>query len=271
MIKNILITGGTRGLGLEYARYLSTKNYNIGLTDISENACKVYGEAKSVESILKDIRKNKVEAWFSPADLTNQDEADGIIEKFISKFGVINGLIANAGGDISGKDSNAAGGKAINNSFFIDFTEYQNIFNRNYYTCFNTLRTVIPAMKDQGFGKIITFSSLNSVIGVEKETAYAIAKAGVLHLTRCLAKQLRKDGINVNCIIPGPVKTGRFMSTLKERNKHDLEQINSTEKLDRIANPDDISPVVEFLLSDASDFISGEVIRVDGGLFPQPM
>ena len=169
-MKNILITGGTRGLGLEYAKYLSTKNYNIGLTDISENACKVYGEAKSVESILKDIRKNKVEAWFSPADLTNQDEADGIVEKFISKFGVINGLIANAGGDISGKDSNAAGGKATNNSFFIDFAEYQNIFNRNYYTCFNTLRTVIPAMKNQGFGKIITFSSLNSVIGVEKET-----------------------------------------------------------------------------------------------------
>ena len=85
-------------------------------------------------------------------------------------------------------------------------------------------------MKDQGFGKIITFSSLNSVIGVEKETAYAIAKAGVLHLTRCLAKELRKDGINVNCIIPGPVKTGRFMSTLKERNKHDNSIMSTMRK-----------------------------------------
>jgi 3-oxoacyl-[acyl-carrier protein] reductase len=269
--KNILITGGTRGLGLEYAMYLAQKGYNIGLTDLSENACKVYGEAKSVESILMDIRKNKVEAWFSPADLTNHDEADGIIEKFISKFGVIDGLIASAGGDISGKDSNAEGGKAKNNSFFIDYTEHKNIFDRNYYTCFNTLKAVVPYMKNQGYGKVITISSLNAVMGVEKETAYAIAKAGVLHLTRCLAKQLRKDGINVNCIIPGPVKTGRFMSTLNERNKHDLEQINSTEKLYRIANPEDISPVVEFLLSDASDFISGEVIRVDGGLYPQPM
>ena len=134
-----------------------------------------------------------------------------------------------------------------------------------------TIQQVIPYMKKQGFGKVITVSSVNAVFGVEKETAYSVAKAGVLQLTRSLAKELRKDGINVNCIMPGPVKTGRFMSTLKGRNKHDLEKINSTSKLDRVANPDDISPVVEFLFSDASDFISGELIRVDGGLFPQPM
>ena len=71
--------------------------------------------------------------------------------------------------------------------------------------------------------------------------------------------------------LSGNVKTGRFMSTLKGRNEHDLNNINSTSKLDRVANPSDISPVVEFLLSEASDFISGELIRVDGGLFPQPM
>jgi len=90
-------------------------------------------------------------------------------------------------------------------------------------------------------------------------------------LTRSVAKEFRKDGINVNCIMPGPVKTGRFMSTLRGRNEHDLDNIDSTSRLDRVANPSDISPVVEFLLSEASDFISGELIRVDGGLFPQPM
>jgi 3-oxoacyl-[acyl-carrier protein] reductase len=271
MNKNILITGGSRGLGLEYAMYLSKKGYNIGLTDISKEACTIYGESSSIESIINNLNKNNAKAWFWPADLTNQEETNLMVNEFISKFGIINGLITNAGGDIAGRGKNAEGGKAINNSFFIDKTEHENIFDRNYYTCFNTLKAVIPYMKKQGFGKVITVSSVNAVFGVEKETAYSVSKAGVLQLTRSLAKELRKDGINVNCIMPGPVKTGRFMSTLQGRNKHDLEKINSTSKLDRVANPDDISPVVEFLFSDASDFISGELIRVDGGLFPQPM
>jgi len=271
MIKNILITGGTRGLGLEYAKYLAKKGYNIGITDISKEACTIYKEAESIDSIINDLEKNNIQAWFYPADLTNQEETKTMVKKFISKFGVINGLIANAGGDISGRGKNAEGGKAENNSFSIDKSEHQNIFDRNYYTCFNTLKAVIPYMKKQGFGKVITVSSVNAVFGVTKETAYSVAKAGVLQLTRSVAKELRRDGINVNCIMPGPVKTGRFMSTLKGRNKHDLDNIDSTSKLDRVANPEDISPVVEFLLSTASDFISGELIRVDGGLFPQPM
>tara|TARA_Y100000816_G_C26097868_1_gene581298 strand:- start:1305 stop:2123 length:819 start_codon:yes stop_codon:yes gene_type:complete len=270
-VKNILITGGTRGLGLEYAKYLSSKGYNIGLTDISEKACTIYGESKSLEFVLNGIRKNKVEAYFWAADLTKKEETERMVERFISKFGVIDGVITNAGGDIAGQGKNAEGGKADNNSFNIDKLEHENIFDRNYYTCFNTLKAIIPYMKNQGFGKVVTVSSVNAVFGVEKETAYSVAKAGVLQLTRSLAKELRKDGINVNCIMPGPVKTGRFMSTLKGRNKHDLEKINSTSKLDRVASPEDIAPVVEFLFSDASDFISGELIRVDGGLFPQPM
>ena len=271
MIKNILITGGTRGLGLEYAKYLAKKGYNIGITDISKEACTIYEEAESLDSIINDLEKNNIQAWFYPADLTNQEETKTMVKKFISKFGVINGIITNAGGDIAGRGKNAEGGKAENNSFFIDKLEHENIFDRNYYTCFNTLKAVIPYMKKQGFGKVVTVSSVNAVFGVEKETAYSVAKAGVLQLTRSLAKELRKDGVNVNCIMPGPVKTGRFMSTLKGRNKHDLEKINSTSRLDRVANPVDIAPVVEFLFSDASDFISGELIRVDGGLFPQPM
>ena len=126
-------------------------------------------------------------------------------------------------------------------------------------------------MQEQKFGKIVTVSSVNAAFGVEKETTYSVAKSSILQLTRSLAKELRKDGINVNCIMPGPTKTGRFLSTLKGRNPHDLAGIDSTAKLDRVALPEDISPVVEFLLSENSDFVSGEVIRIDGGLFPQPV
>mgnify|MGYP001237965757 CR=1 FL=1 len=269
--KNILITGGSRGLGLAYAYYLAGKGYNIGITDISKTACQVYKESDSIDSILGKLEENNIKTWFYSADLTNYKETEKMIKSYISNFGSIFGVITNAGGDISGKGENAEGGKAENNSFQIDQFEHKNIFERNYYTCFNTLKSVVPYMRRQQFGKIITVSSVNAVFGVKKETAYSVAKAGVLQLTRSLAKELRSEGINVNCIMPGPVKTGRFMSTLEGRNSHDLDKINSTSKLDRVANPSDIAPVVEFLFSSASDFISGELIRVDGGLFPQPM
>ena len=267
IVKNVLITGGTRGLGLQYAHFLAKKGYNIGISDISDDACKVYGEAGSVGEILQQLREYGVDAWYSAANLTDPDQADQLLNSFVDYFGEIHGLIANAGGDVSGNDINAAGGKAENNSFFISYEESNNIFARNYNTCLNTLRSAIPYMVKQNFGKVITVSSINAALGVDRETTYSVAKASVLQLTRSLATEVRKNGVNVNCIMPGPVRTGRFMATLKGRNPHDLKNLESTTRLERVAEPKDVAPVVEFLLSPASDFISGEVIKIDGGLF----
>ncbi len=269
IISNILITGGTRGLGLEYARFLASKGYNIGITDISDQACKVYGEAESVEDILDELNSYGVKTWYQSANLTDPIQTDQLIKSYLEYFGKIHAVITNAGGDISGDDSNAAGGKADNNSFFIDYEEYNNIFKRNYDTCLNTLRSVVPHLVNQGFGKVITVSSINAALGVEKETTYSIAKAAILQLTRSLATEVRKNGVNVNCIMPGPVRTERFKATLKGRNKHDLQHLQTKSRLERVAETNDVSSVVEFLLSPSSDFISGEIIKIDGGLFNQ--
>ena len=122
-------------------------------------------------------------------------------------------------------------------------------------------------MVEQSFGKIVTVSSINAAFGVERETTYSVAKAAILQLTRSLATQFRSEGINVNCIMPGPVKTGRFLATLQDRGEHDLKNFEANGRLERVAEPHDIASVVEFLLSPAADFISGEVLKVDGGLF----
>jgi len=269
--KNVLITGGTRGLGLEYARTLAKSGYNIGITDISENACSVYDEIDSVQTLLKELRSYGVNAWFKKANLNDKNQTEELISSFMQEFKTIYGVITNAGGDISGDDNDAAGGKAANNSFFVDYQEYKNIFSRNFETTINTLRSVVPHMKEQGFGKVITVSSINGVFGVAKETSYSIAKSAVIQMTRSLATEVREYGINVNCIIPGPVKTGRFMATLKGRHNHDLEMLKEKSRLERVALPEDISPTVKFLLSKDSDFISGSVIKIDGGLFNHSM
>lgn len=269
--RNVLITGGTRGLGLEYARHLAQQGYNIGVTDISEQACKVYGEAESVEDILKELSDYGVDVWYQSADLDNLDQTNKMVASFIEKFGSIYAVVTNAGGDISGNDSNAAGGKAENNTFFVDYSEYKNIFTRNFDTTVNTLRVVVPYMRKQGFGKVVTVSSINAVFGVEKETSYSMAKSAIIQLTRSLAAEVRKDGVNVNCIVPGPVKTGRFMATLKGRHQHDLEMLKDKSRLERVALPQDVSPLVNFLISPESDFMSGSIVKIDGGLFNQSM
>ena len=266
-VKNVLITGGTRGLGLHYAKFLAKRGYNIGITDISDSACDVYGEAASVENILLELKGYGIDAWFDSADLVDPSQSDALLKNFIRYFGEIHAVVANAGGDVAGNDINAAGPKPDNNSFFISFEESNNVFRRNYNTCLNTLRSAIPYMIEQDYGKIITVSSINAALGVERETTYSIAKASILQLTRSLATEVRKNGINVNCIMPGPTRSGRFMATLKGRNPHDLKNLEEKNRLERIAEPEDIATVVDFLISPASDFISGAVIKVDGGMF----
>ena len=269
--KNIIITGATRGLGLSHAKYLTKNGYNIALVDMSENACTVYGEAESVSTILGELNQSS-KAEFYSCDLTDYNETNATFQKILNDFGNLEGAVLNTGGDIKGMDQNASGGKALNNSIDIGIDDHDTIFNRNYRTCFNSIKAIIPTMKKQKYGKIITTSSVSAGYGVTKETAYSTSKAAVIHLTRSAAAELREYDICVNCIAPGPTLTGRFKDTIKDRTEKDLEKIKGgTSFLTRVADPIHISYLVEFLLSPKSDYISGQVIRIDGGQFTSPI
>ena len=271
--KNIIITGGTRGLGLSHAFYLSKKGYNIALIDISKKACEVYSEINNLDELLARLSSNGTINRFYECDLTKFTSTKNIFIKIIKDFSKIHACVLSAGGDVVGDDKNAAGGKARNNNFEINETDHNAIFNRNYKTTLNSIKSIIPHFKVNEYGKIVTTSSISANYGVIQETAYSIAKAAVVQLTRSVAAEMRPFSINVNCIAPGAILTGRFIATLQNRSKEDKEKIMSKGKsiLTRPAKPEYISSVVNFLLSEESKYISGQVIRIDGGQLTSPI
>ena len=270
---NIIITGGTRGLGLSHALYLSAKGYNLALIDISKNAGKVYNEINNIDALLKQLSINGTKNKFYECDLTDLKSTKEIFNNIISDFGTIHGCVFNVGGDVIGTDKNAAGGKAIKNNFEINEEDHDSIFERNYKTTLNSFKAIIPHLKANEFGKIVTTSSISANYGVVQETTYSIVKAAVVQLTRSVAAEMRPFGVNVNCIAPGATTSGRFLATLENRTKEDREKIMSKEKsiLLNPGLPEYVSSVVWFLLSEESKYISGQVIRIDGGQFTSPI
>ena len=271
--KNIIITGGTRGLGLSHANYLSSKGFNLALVDISTTACEVYNETTKLEDLIGKLSTSGLINKFYQCDLTIFEQTQEIFNNIINDFGVVQGAVFTAGGDIVGTDKNAAGGKAKKNNFEISEKDHNAIFDRNYKTTLNSLKSIIPHFKKNKNGKIITTSTISANYGVPQETAYSIAKAAVVQLTKSVAVEMRPFGVNVNCIAPGATLTGRFKETIKNRSKEDKEKIYSDDKsiLMKAALPEYISSVVHFLLSNSSKYISGQVIRVDGGQNTTPM
>ena len=263
----VLITGGTRGLGLACAYHLAKANWDVVVTDISSQACQVYGEAASVEEIVSGLQDLGATSAFYAADLTDEGQAQDLVSRIERDIGQVDALVTMAGGDIGGDAADASGGKAPNNTAFVAHDDFLSVFNRNFFTCVYACRAVGQQMRERGRGKIVTIASVSAGVGVAEETSYAVAKAGVVHFTRCLATELRPYGINVNCVAPGATDTGRFRATLKNRGATDLVRLRKTGRLERLGQPEDVCKIVEFFLSTSADFVSGQVLRVDGGQF----
>ena len=271
--KNIIITGGSRGLGLSHALYLSKKGYNLAIVDLSKEACKVYGEIKNIDELLNRLSTNGTENRFYECDLTNLIKTQSVFEEITKDFISIQGAIFSAGGDIVGNDKSASGRKSKQNNFQINEKDHDAVFNRNYKTTLNSIKCIAKHFQKNEYGKIVTTSSISANYGVVKETAYSISKAAVAQLTRSVAAELRSFGINVNCIAPSGTLTGRFKDSINDRSKEDQKKILSKSKsiLLNPAKPKYISSVVEFLVSDKSKYISGQTIRIDGGQITSPI
>jgi 3-oxoacyl-[acyl-carrier protein] reductase len=191
-------------------------------------------------------------------DITVEANVAAMVERITATLGQVDILVNCAGGDIG-----AAGTKPQpNGGLDISLADAMAVMQRNFFGTMLMCRAIAPGMAARNRGAVINFGSLNGHQGVSPEVVYGCAKAAIVHYTRCLAFELREQGVRVNAISPGPTKSARFLATRETDPKMMLEGPS----LVRYATPAEIADAVGFLASAQSSFVSGQVLRVDGGV-----
>ena len=256
--KVALVTGAGRGLGRAFAERLASLGADIAIHGMRENGPAEYGEGSTLTAVAEAVAADHgVRTIRVLGDLTKGDDIDRIVETTSRSLGPIDILVHNAGGDIA-----AAGGKPNpNDAVGIREEDVRAVLDRNLLSTILTCQAVARGMMERRAGRIVTIGSVAAFKGRTQGSIYAVAKAGMTHYTRCLADQLRPYDINVNCIAPGDTRTGRFMGTRAV----DEARMVETGTLDRIATIDEVARVVEMFAGPLGAFVSGQVLRVDGG------
>ncbi|MCK5282665.1 MAG: 3-oxoacyl-[acyl-carrier-protein] reductase [Nanoarchaeota archaeon] len=239
--KNALITGSARGLGKEMAMALAREGSNIIINDIEpmkEEALKT----------VEEIKKLGVESEFIAADVSDFESCKKMADAIKEKFKEVHILVNNAG---ITKDRTL---KKMSPE------EWYPVINVNLNSLFNVTRNVLEMIPDEG--RIINISSLAGISGNFGQTNYASTKAGVIGFTKSLAKEVGKRKITVNAVAPGFIKSAMTDKIPLELLSNILQLI----PLREIGQPEDVANAVKFLASDEAKYVSGTVIKVDGGV-----
>lgn len=241
MSKTVVITGASKGIGAATAILFARKGYNVVL-----NYNQSFQSAKLLSSSLTDQGYSVLSV---KADVSNKLETDYLINEAISKFGGVDVLVNNAGISISGPMNE------------MDYHDSDRIFDVNLKGVYNCCKSVMNQMIKQKSGKIVNISSIWGQVGASCEVAYSASKAGVIGLTKALAKELAPSGITVNAIAPGIIDTSMNSDMAVE----EIDEFVSNVPLGRIGTPDDVAAAVFFLASEDADYITGQIIGVNGG------
>jgi 3-oxoacyl-[acyl-carrier protein] reductase len=261
--KVAIVTGAARGLGRGYAKRLAGLGAKLAVVDLNLRSYEEFeAEAKDMtaDSTVAEIEAAGGTAIGIELDVTDYAAVAAMVARVVEAWGRVDVLIANAGGGrgrpVDTKASSLDPG-------LLQLVTAMNLFG-TVYSC----NAVAPVMKRQGSGKIITVSSIAGT-GPSADGGYAhygAAKAAIAHYTRYLAQDLGPFGINVNCIAPGVIATGRIMQTVIPGSSQSNRDRTELVALRRLGTVEDCAKVVEFLATDLSDYVTGAVIPIDGGL-----
>lgn len=240
-MKTVIVTGASRGIGSCVAKEFAKKGYNVVV-----NYFKSEEKAKEVAS---EVEKLGGRALLFKADVSDPKQVKEMVETTLKIFGKIDVLVNNAGISISG--------------LLIDMTDeqIQSLVQSNLVSVLICSREVAKHMMSEQFGRIVNISSIWGIVGGSNETVYSATKSGVIGFSKALAKELGFSNVTVNVVAPGFVETD-MTNNLSSETKN---EIASETTLQRLGTPNDVASAVLFLASDDASFITGQVLRVDGG------
>lgn len=239
--KVAIITGSGRGIGKSIAVKLAQKGANIVISDVDEN---------TGNQTVEEIKTLGVDAIMVKADVSKSKESDALIEKTLEKFGHLDILVNNAG---ITRD---------NLLMRMSEEEWDSVIAVNLKGAYNCIRSATKSFMKQRSGRIVNIASVVGQMGNAGQSNYAAAKAGMIGLTKSVAKEFSSRGILVNAIAPGFIQTA-MTDKLSDKAK---ESLQSLIPLGRLGQPEDVANIVYFLVSDLSNYTTGQVINVDGGM-----
>ncbi len=242
-MKTALVTGASRGIGTACAIALAKSGYNIIL-----NYNKSEEKAKNLAQIIAD--NYSVDVLIYKADVSDKAQVDEMVKEALSRFERIDVLVNNAGISLS--------------KLFTDTTvdEWNNVIGVNLSSVYNVTHAVLPCMISAHRGSVINISSMWGQVGASCEVAYSASKAGVIGLTKALAKEVAPSNVRVNCVAPGVIMT----DMMSEYSEDDLELIKEEIPMCQFGTAKNVADAVAFLASDKAQYITGQVLSVNGGM-----
>src|SRR6202049_3901236 len=258
-----IVTGAARGLGRAYAKRLAGLGANVAVADLNLRSYEEFeAEAKDMtsDSTVAEIEAMGGSALGLEVDVTDHEAVNAVVGRVVQEWGRVDVLVANAGG--------GRGRPVDTKASSLDPALLQLVTEMNLFGTVYSCNAVAPVMKQQRSGKIVTVSSVagSAPSADGGRAANGAAKAAISHYARYLAQDLGPFGIAANCIAPGVIATGRIMQTVIPGNSQSNRDRSERVALRRLGTVEDCARVVEFLATDLSDYVTGAVIPIDGGL-----
>ncbi len=243
--KNAVVTGGSQGIGAATSLQLAKEGANVCLTYRSHKKEAIY-----LRDQIVAIGSNAI---CVRCDISVFEEAKSVVQETLESFGRVDILVNNAGMNWDGV------------CWKMSENQWDRVIEVNLKGYFNFIRNIAPLFKEQKYGKIINITSINGLRGKFGQANYSASKAGIIGLTKSVAKELGAFGVNVNAVAPGLIETAMLKES-EFRNKI-VTMAVSEMALDRVGEPEDLAYLVSFLASDKARHITGEIIKIDGGQY----